>query len=74
MPDGKRKRRHRVAGENDSRCPDCSGRIEDHNAVNRVPGGILAHNAQLGACWKSFNTEFVRQVRAYLLAIHSIAE
>ena len=29
------------------RCPDCGGRIEDHNAVNRVPEGLIAHSAQM---------------------------
>jgi hypothetical protein len=45
-------------------CPDCGGRIEDHNSVNRVSKELVAHSEQCGACWKSLNTPFVEQVRA----------
>jgi len=51
------------------RCPDCGGRIEDHNAVNRVTNGIIAHSGYMGACWKSLNTPFVDLVREYLLGL-----
>jgi hypothetical protein len=50
-------------------CPDCGGRIEDHNSVNRVPQGLIAHSEQGGACWKSLNTPFVDLVREYLLGL-----
>lgn len=53
----------------ESRCPDCGGRVEDHNAVNRVPDGIIAHSGYMGACWKSLNTPFVDLVREYLLGL-----
>jgi len=56
------------------RCPDCGGRIEDHNAVNRVPNGFIAHSGHMGACWKSLNTPFVEQVRAYLMGVKETAQ
>ena len=56
------------------RCPDCGGRIEDHNSVNRVPKGLVAHSEQCGACWKSLNTPFVEQVRAYLMGVKETAQ
>jgi hypothetical protein len=55
------------------RCPDCGGRIEDHNAVNRVPNGFIAHSGQMGARWKSRNTPFVDLVREYLLGLKGTA-
>ena len=51
------------------RCPDCGGRVEDHNAVNRVTNGFIAHSGQMGACWKSLNTPFVDLVRDFLLGL-----
>lgn len=55
------------------RCPDCGGRVEDHNAVNRVPDGIIAHSGYMGACWKSLNTPFVELVREHLLGFNGTA-
>jgi hypothetical protein len=43
--------------------------MEDHNSVNRVPKGLVAHSEQCGACWKSLNTPFVDLLRAYLLGL-----
>ena len=56
------------------RCPDCGGRIEDHNAVNRVTKGFIAHSGYMGACWKSLNTPFVDLLRAHLLGPQGTAQ
>lgn len=52
------------------KCPDCGGRVEDHNAVNRVPNGVIAHSAYGGACWKALNTPFVEALQTYLQEKH----
>ncbi len=41
------------------RCPDCGCRLSDHNAVNRIPDGFIAHCGHCGACWKSLRDNFV---------------
>ena len=41
------------------RCPDCGGSIADHNSLNRVEAGWIAHSRTGGACWKSLNSPFV---------------
>lgn len=48
------------------RCPDCGEGFEAHNAVNRVPKGLIAHSGSGGACWRSLNTTFTKALRAWL--------
>ena len=44
-------------------CPDCGCAPRQHNAVNRVPAGLIPHCGACGACWTAVNSAFVEIVR-----------